>query len=202
LTFEELRNLTSAIQSISIAIAVTVGGFWALYRFYSLKSIETAKLELEKSKKELSSQAILDVRMNAEAIPSLEGAAVINITVRNIGSKDEIIDTVKSSVYLGVLDNISGDTDSISKNHEAKHFLIDSYNYFQVVSPGEVRTISYLVTGLKDKVYLITSDLVASKKLSDHHEAIALDSGLTADYITFGGELFFDFHANKAFKRT
>jgi hypothetical protein len=201
LTFEEFKNLSSSIQSISIAIAVLVGGFWALYRFFSLKSIETASLELEKSKKELTSQAVLDVRMNAEAVPSMKGAAIINITIRNIGSKDETIDTVASTVYLAVVDNISDDVSSLRKKHEAKHLSIDTYNYFVIVSPGEVKTIPYLVTGLEDKVYLITSNLVASKELSDHHEAVALNSGLTAEYISFGGELFYDFHANKNLKR-
>ena len=201
MTFEEFKNVSSAIQSISIAIAVLVGGFWALYRFFSLKSIETATLELEKSKKELSSQAVLDVNMNAEAVPSMDGAAIINITIRNIGSKDETIDTVTSVVYLAVVDGITDEVGSLPKKHEAKHLSIDTYNYFVIVSPGEVKTIPYLVTGLEDKVYLITSNLVASKELSDHHEAVALNSGLTADYINFGGELFFDFHANKNLKR-
>lgn len=201
MTLEEFKILSSSIQSLCIALAVLVGGFWALYRFFSLKSIEAARLELAKSKKELSSQAILDVGMKAEAIPSMDGAAIINVTIKNIGSKDETIDTVKSSVYIGTIDDINDDTSSIAKKHEGKHLLIDTYNYFQVISPGEIRTIPYLVTGLEDKVYLITSHLVASKELSEHHEAVALESGLTAQYIHFGSELFYDFHANKNLKR-
>jgi len=45
------------------------------------------------------------------------------------------------------------------------------------------------------------ANLVGSKELNEYHENVASSSGLSADYISFGGELYFDFHANKNLKR-
>jgi hypothetical protein len=44
---ERFKNITGAIQSLVVSVAVLVGGGWTLFEYNSLRSAEKARLEVE-----------------------------------------------------------------------------------------------------------------------------------------------------------
>ena len=71
--FEDFKNLAAGVQSCFVALAVLVGGTWALCRFFLLKDIERARAEVEKSRKELSERGHLQVKLTVTP-----GATMVN----------------------------------------------------------------------------------------------------------------------------
>lgn len=100
-SLETIKDVASTVQSIAIAIAVVIGGFWALYVFITLAQTEKAELDvkmvsLEKAKQEqeLQPRAIVELKLSISQ-PEWFGRArplvQIAITAKNMGNRLEML---------------------------------------------------------------------------------------------------------------
>ena len=90
----QFKDLAAGIQSILVAIAVLVGGAWALFRFFSLKEVKKATAELQKIRQELQSRGHLQITIDAKDLHSKEPkSSYINLTltITNVGNHAEVI---------------------------------------------------------------------------------------------------------------
>ena len=100
----ELKELAYIVQSLAIAVAVLVGGGWALFRYFSLRSIQHAQaalektqVEIERTRRTLEERGLIQIKLEAEQIfLSNDYLIVACATLRNIGNGVEIIDWSQS----------------------------------------------------------------------------------------------------------
>lgn len=181
MSIEEFKHLASALQAIAISLAVIVGGFWTLYRFFSLQSIEKALAEVEKLKKEISAHGVLEITIVASIPEAVSNALILNILVKNVGTQKETIEWGKSTVNLCSIDPKSLNTTPLSLEAKALRHSINSRNTFSVISPNESKTFPFLATGLEPKLYLIQAKLAGSSKEMSNTKQMALSEGVNTN---------------------
>jgi len=107
MALEELKDLANALQSLAVAVAVLVGGGWALFRYFSLRAIQHAKaglektrLELERARRTLNERGIIEITLEAEQMLIGNDHLIgVYVELRNTGNGTEIVDW--SSSFIG-----------------------------------------------------------------------------------------------------
>ena len=93
MSISEFSELASAIQSIALTIGVLVGGAWAMFQFFSLKTIETAQAELQALKNDLQRKATLEISLKTNIFDSEFGKlAIVEVEISNKGTHPECLD--------------------------------------------------------------------------------------------------------------
>jgi hypothetical protein len=93
MSISEFNDLASAIQSICLSLGILVGGVWALYQFFSLKTIETKKAELKALENSLQRKVTLEVSLKTDIFDSEFGKmAIVNVEIHNKGTHPECLD--------------------------------------------------------------------------------------------------------------
>jgi len=101
---EEIKNVSSAFHNLFLIITICVGGFWAVYSFAKLNEAELAKvkvetkktqneiakLNLEKTKIEMSLPPIIDVKLKIISIK--RSIAFIDLIEKNNSEKSILIE--------------------------------------------------------------------------------------------------------------
>ena len=178
MTYEEFAHLTAGLQAICIAVAVFVGGVWAVYRFYTLGDIAKARAELEKLRMEVSERGILRVELS----PSQVGSGVneelyINIALNlvNVGNCIEVVNWADSKVgvarVVGCGENSSPVLDTPIY---AKPLSIFMDMAGSTIDPGSSDKYGFLVPVEEPGVYLVDALIVGSpREMSTAAEAAA-----------------------------
>jgi len=111
MTYAEFSDLADTIQSLAIAVAVLVGGGWALFRFFSLRAIDQARTDLESARRTLRERSIVEVTLDADQITSDFGHLIaVVITLKNVGSGTEVTDWSSSVINATKVSGIAGTT--------------------------------------------------------------------------------------------
>lgn len=86
---EKTKNISQAIQSIILSIAVLAGGCWTAWVFYKLDSIEKSKADLIALQNAADQKAVINIRLVAED-ERIDDMRIIKIkaTLTNTGKKD------------------------------------------------------------------------------------------------------------------
>jgi hypothetical protein len=109
---EDLANYAKVAQSLSVAVAVIIGGTWTLFTFVRLGTIKKAKAELERLQQELLEQAIVSIKVNASQLDDTENEGYVlagEAIVSNKGNRNTLIDF--SSSDCCVITKITFDDD-------------------------------------------------------------------------------------------
>jgi len=100
---ERFRNLASGFQSIVVAVAVAVGGFWAVFIFDALREADRARLEYERLSQEVRPLRVINVSIEASQLrvngdPSRYVMVIVQL--RNDGRTTERIDWPERPVAI------------------------------------------------------------------------------------------------------
>lgn len=83
--FAGAKDLASAIQSITVAVAILIGGAWAAYTFWILKQPQRAASELRKLEIEARNEPRIDLSIDVDTIPGGARAFMTTVTAKNKG---------------------------------------------------------------------------------------------------------------------
>lgn len=83
--FAGAKDLASAIQSITVAVAILIGGAWAAYTFWILKQPQRAASELRKLEIEARNEPRIDLSIDVDSVPGEARAFMTTVTARNKG---------------------------------------------------------------------------------------------------------------------
>lgn len=159
----DFANFASGIQSIAIALTVLVGGLWALFRFFSLRSIKQARLELEVAERSLRERGILDIQLEVSQLFSELGSFIaVKVTITNVGTGMEVINWSSSGVYALRVESIVGDALTFSetslRGHRGRRMENSS------IAPGETTRPALLIPVQEPGIYYVYFSAEASRK--------------------------------------
>jgi hypothetical protein len=145
---ETFNQIASAVQSLVLAIAVLVGGGWALYTFIRLRQVDRARAELEQARRDLLQRAIIDVSVKASQMasePNSPKYLLVEVSLVNKGSRTEVLDWYESgcqaSMVLGHGDNGLDFGQPVAGKYVAKGLAVLS----TTVLPGGNRVLTFLL---------------------------------------------------------
>lgn len=192
MTLEEIRNFAQIGQALAVSFGATVASFWAIYTFKALRAkskaqVELVKLEveLEKSKKELSSKPMMNVEVTPRVIRDADGTLlgiVISIRLENTGNVFEFVDfnasSIKAKLYASSASPVLGSFARINSSAEGFAFW-----------PGECANEEVFFCTQDEGLYIIDCSLVFSKESTDH---VTSEANRGEDYsLSFGNGLYF-----------
>ena len=194
----EIKEFAYVAQSLAVAVAVLVGGGWALFRHYSLRSIQHAKADLEKTRVEIEKahrtlleRGIVNIELRAEQFLSGDDYLIgIQVTLRNTGSGTEVLDWSKSGTTASKV--ILEPNGGFKLSEEPivgfrPDFVTDS-----TLAPGEVDNYSYIIRVPDSGIYYVRFVVACSLQLKqlineERKQAGIEESGDTV----WGRDLFF-----------
>jgi hypothetical protein len=107
------KDFCDNFQSIAVALGVCVGGIWAAYTFWSLKSVENANLEYLRNKERWPAiiaevvTNVVDAEVDEYSDRKVESRrqVFINVTVtsKNVGNFPTVLNYSKPSLYVACL---------------------------------------------------------------------------------------------------
>ncbi|WP_438404315.1 hypothetical protein [Aeromonas hydrophila] len=183
MTILEIKNLAAAFQSISLVIAIVIGGGWALFQFFSMRNIEKAQAELKKLQHETNVHGVIELSIIAKYLSSYEDLVVIKVSLKNIGVNPECINLKKSQVVLAPIGHENFNAQSVESEIHAIHQGVDHINSFMIVNPGEEISLKYLASNVSHPLYLVQAMFSGSILETDYQTKIAAQSGLEADIV-------------------
>ena len=190
---EDFKNLAQGLQAIVVGVAVLIGGAWAAYRFWILRSVAKAKEDLEKNQLEQAKlqanisklQDDLRHRVQGEVSMDIElfgdpvdGEAYLHVrhTISNNGNRAEFIDLTKASVKAAsVVPNTKG-TIRIGHIVTGQLLKITGQPISVTLIPRESYTRAYLIPIAVPSVYFVEVRVV----LSSASAAVVKDARVTA----------------------
>ncbi len=209
MTLGELKELAGVIQSLAVAVAVLVGGGWALFRYVSLRSIQHAQaalektqVEIERTRRTLEERGLIEIDLEAEQMFLGKDYVIIACaTLRNIGSGTEIIDWSKSSmkankVIFESAGNVGFSGDSILGARPKA--VLDC-----IIHPGAIDKEVFIIRVPDSGIYYIRFHSVCSPKATGFGRKLREQEGIadeTSD-LAWGADIFFqvkDMLAKKA----
>lgn len=113
---EKWRNTMAGVQSLSLTLAVMVGGIWSLYTFDVLGARDRATAELKELQYTIDQQATVQIELKAEQVQipgSSERYILTKVAVNNTGNRNAILDFTKSP--LGVARVLSPGENPVAK---------------------------------------------------------------------------------------
>ena len=165
MSLEDFKNLAAGIQSVSVALAVLIGGAWALFRFFSLKEVKKATTELEKTKRELQQRGHLQIEMQAtQMFSSVCAEKYINVSLKvsNVGNRTEVIRWLDSKLGAApVRMGTSGEV-QLGEQIRVQVHSIHRDRDASTIDPGIPQTFAFLIPVETHGVYFIQSSLAGS----------------------------------------
>jgi hypothetical protein len=98
----DFKDLAQGIQSLAVAAAVVAGGIWAIYRFWSLRELDKAKVELERLRKTMTERGTLNISVTARSLsrPNGDGYYIeLMASLSNVGNRTEVLNWSDGGVY-------------------------------------------------------------------------------------------------------
>lgn len=164
-TLEAFKDVAAVVQSVALAIAVVIGGFWTLYVFTALAQREKAELDVQKAllekkkqEEELAPRAIIDLKLQvsqrtwfAKGRPMVQ----IDITATNRGNRLETLSFPPAPVRVhALLSNQLDGSLSLVAITEISQLETLRFDYYSL-SPAESSVLApILITVPTASVYL------------------------------------------------
>lgn len=173
MTLPEFKDIAAGLQSIAITAATILGGGWALFQFFSLRSLEKAKLELEKAQRELLQRGIIIIELRTNPMED-KGLLLVHVVVsiRNVGNGFEIADWTKASLHAKKVEEVVGGQVGFSDQRYVgqRSFSIDIQQ--MRLMPGYFTKESFLIPVPGPGIYYVEfsipcSPMVASSVTED-----------------------------------
>lgn len=189
MSIEDLKNLAAAFQSVVLAIGVLVGGVWAIYRFRTLGTIEKARAELEKAKRELSCRGLIEIKLDPSLLPASDGSGnyiLVAITAKNIGTGTEVILWQTSKVMATRVVYGANGILRLTDRADGINPLVDGELVFSTIHPAMTKTFSVVIPINRNGTYLIDARLSGSPS---EMSAIAMEAkaaGVEAELVVWG----------------
>lgn len=152
-SLDDWVKLGSAFQGFATGFAVVVGAFWALVRFWSLREVAQAKVQLDLDRRELMNrQPILDMTMTVEqAQISREEKpyVVVRVSAKNNGSKIARV-TYEGEPPLGVYSvEYGAEEEPLFHQERMAHVRLASnplkFAKTTIVRPDQTQEIPFLI---------------------------------------------------------
>ena len=182
--FTAFKDLAEGIQAIAIAVAVIIGGIWAVYRFWSLRELGRARIDLERLKKAMTERATINVSLSARPQISPDGKEYyieLAALVSNVGNRTEVFDWSEGGVY----------TAPVVGQHEGNVILGDwietqplswSPVISSALSPSETTVFAFLIPIPKPGIYHIAFYVSGTpeerEELKREHTRVGKEIGL------------------------
>ncbi|EMF7379454.1 TPA: hypothetical protein ACVO0J_004830 [Vibrio diabolicus] len=196
MTLEDIRNLAQITQAVAVSFGAVVASIWAIYTFMALRAKSKAELELvklevelEKTRKELSSQPMIKVEVTPRAVRDSKGALfgiVLSIKLENTGNVFEFVDLKASSLHAKLCDSnvetIVGSFARINRSVEGLALWSGECAYEEVFIPAK-----------DEGLYIVNCSFVVSQESND---CITSQANRNGDYsLSFGSGLYFSTYA-------
>ncbi|HCG8164661.1 TPA: hypothetical protein NJ496_004690, partial [Vibrio parahaemolyticus] len=196
MTLEEIRNLAQIAQALAVSFGAAVASFWAIYTFMALRAKSKAELELvklevelEKTRKELSSQPMIKVEVTPRTVRNSQSALfgiVLSIKLENTGNVFEFIDLKASSIQAQLYNsNVEPIVGSFARvDQSAEGFALWS---------GECAHEEVFIPTTEEGLYTVNCSFVVSQESND---CITRQANRNGDYsLSFGSGLYFSTYA-------
>lgn len=145
--YERFNRIATGVQALVVAVAVVVGGGWALYRFESLEEIERARAELEQVRRELRERGVLNLTLRVATLDATGDRARlvrVEVGVENVGDRSELIEWAKSGLSISRV--------AIAEGALPAYEAVALFGYgspydgalSSTVLPGQTRTFEFL----------------------------------------------------------
>lgn len=182
--------LASGVQAVVIALGVLIGGFWAMYKFGSLRSIERARVDLEAVRKQLRERGVLEITLSPSVIGrSANGMYYLSlqVSVRNTGNRSEVIDWSTSGatatrVVVGADGRVGFD-----KPRHASHQSPGEQVSAASVLPNQTREFPFLFPLDEAGVYHLKFKAVVSAIETGEHTKEYAAAGIAASGSQYWG---------------
>jgi hypothetical protein len=106
-------KLASAIQALAVALALIIGGIWALFRFRFLRELDRARAELDHLRQQLRTKATITMSLHATPMPAAEGlgrTVLVQLDIKNVGNAPTTLNwseaRLKSARVVGFKDEV------------------------------------------------------------------------------------------------
>ena len=180
MTLEEFKNLAAGFQSLTIAAAVVIGGAWALYRFLSLKTIEKARADLERTKRQLQARGLLQLELSARELFMPENDVMLielRIAVTNVGTGPEILNWNESSVTAA---RLTHDSElKVGTEVQGRYLTTDSSPLYGCsIHPTQIEGFSFVISVTEPGLYLIEARISGSPEEAQHTKNEAESGGV------------------------
>lgn len=157
MTPAELATLASAIQALFVAIAVVVGGIWALFRYRMLNESARASAELARLHEALEREPAITLRVGVEVFPAIgDVTRSMHVVARlhNTGKAPDVIDWSASGVSSARVTGFADGTPLFDAWRTTK--LVTDFPWKGAdVQPGEEATFGLLVPVAEPGVYCV-----------------------------------------------
>jgi len=200
MSLEEFKNLAAGIQSLIVAVAFVIGGIWAFYRFIVLKSIEKAKIELVKLKKELNSRAVLNIELFPSSVGFINeqyGYIILYMKIKNCGNSEEVINWKKSKIRAAEIKYNSKGDPKLGQPLLGYNYRLDGDPIYAVISPREQSEFSFIIPIEKVGLYLLDVKLMGSPREIETTYNAAKSVGLEAEEIFWTAIVYYEVTNNK-----
>jgi hypothetical protein len=131
ITPEAFHHIAVGIQSITLALAVIVGGLWTWYTFRNLASVQRAKAELTKLRLETLEQAIVSITVKARQMEPYTGQRFViagEATVTNGGNRNTVLNFTKKGCCS--ITRIEFAEDGQPEDREHVNLSLDTSTYY------------------------------------------------------------------------
>ncbi len=188
--FENFNNLASGIQSLMVAVAVLIGGGWALYQFVSMKTLAKARADLEKVKRELHERGVIEVTLNPTFLPAPDPQVIgfihLVIELKNVGTGTEVIRWDETTFRLAKLDYDENRGASVQEKTVGKFLRVGIIPTYSTIAPKQTLHHSAVVAVQEPGVFLIDAQIIGSPKEVATAKLAGEAIDLESDFFSWG----------------
>jgi hypothetical protein len=193
MTIADFKELAAAIQSVAIAVATLFGGCWALFRFFSLRDIKRAQLDLDRAERDLTERGVVEVSLDPKHFQTSQGHFIaLGVTLKNTGSGAEAILGESFRATASEVDAILNDQPQLSERAAAGR--LGKVPGSIVLAPGESYRSSFLIHVRGPAIYYLFFAVECSPRVMGMHNVDAKQikrSDATTGWTTWASDSFF-----------
>jgi len=101
MTYAEFAALASAVQSLFVAVAILIGGIWAVFRFRALNERARSQAELAQLRNALEREPAIALKVETQVLPAvltLPSSIQVIVQLQNLGKAPDVVDWSASGV--------------------------------------------------------------------------------------------------------
>jgi hypothetical protein len=145
MTLADWKELAAAIQSFAVAIAVLIGGWWALFRYRSLNEQARAKADLDRLRYAIERRSTVRITLGCRVVQSdAQCVLYVTVTIENSGTKTEIVDWSKAGVRTARVIGFSDGSPTLG-TFANTHLVTIQQLLAANIDPGEAISYPFLV---------------------------------------------------------
>lgn len=172
MTYGDLKDLASALQSFAITAGVCIGGLWALFRFRALNEQARAHAELDRLRTTLERRATLGVSLTLAADElNTQRFVTARVMIENSGTTPEVIDWQRAGLRTARVSSFHDGTPVLATPIETRLVSYDPIEGSNV-DPGETAAYAFLVPLPDAGVYLVEFYWERASEISERDIAL------------------------------